>query len=829
MRVSLNQIKQYIEFALPPVDELVDTINRQLGGVELVTDLGERYAGAVIVRIDSCEKHPNADKLSVCQVNDGSGETVQVVCGAPNVHAGMYAVWLKPGSVVPATAGDKEPFVLGARELRGEMSNGMLASSKELGIGDSHEGILEIDEHERTADGSVVSAGASFAKTFGLDDISIEIENKMFTHRPDLFGQLGVAREIAGIKGNAFKSPDWYTTGSAETPQAVSNTLPLEVFNESHQNVPRFTAITMKGIHVKPSPLWLQCALVRMGGKPINNVVDLTNYVMLLTAQPTHAYDYDKIHGATIGARMATDGESITLLNGKAYTLNTADIVIADGEGPIGLAGIMGGGDSEVSATTTNLILEVANFNMYTLRKSSMRHGVFTDALTRFNKGQSPYQNIVVMNELVKLLEEIAGGTIASELLDIGDGFDRAYDGKSHLEAGTVTTEFINTRLGTELSGPDVATLLTNVEFAIKGDGNTVIYQPPFWRTDIIEPEDIVEEVGRLYGFDKLPRVLPSRSTKPPTKNPRRELKRQLRESLSKLGGSEVLTYSFVNEKLLTKSGQDPDHAYSLSNALSPDLQYYRLSLSPSLLDKIAPNYRAGYDTFALFEFGKSHFKGEMDEHEPDVPNEDEHMAFVIAGNDLGGTAFYNAKRYFEQVVDTQDLQMIPTSDFVADDEWGRQMIAPYAKDRSVVIVKKDQIWGVVGEFSEHVKKAFKLPNAAAGFEVHLDVARAPHTKYEPLSRFPGTTRDISIKVRENVAYGEVADTLRTVLGRLDDSFTSTLEPISIYKVENATEKTFTFRVSFVRHDRTLRDDEVNEIMDQVSAASAERHQATIV
>lgn len=829
MRVSLNQIKQYIDFALPPVDELVDRINSQLGGVGQITDLRERYSGAVIVRVQSCEKHPNADKLSVCQVDDGTSETTQVVCGASNVHTGMYAVWLKPGSTVPATADDKEPFVLGSRELRGEMSNGMLASPKELGLGDSHEGILEIHEHERTADGSTISAGVSFAKAFGLDDISIEIENKMFTHRPDLFGQLGVAREIAGIQDKAFASPDWYATGSVDTLRAGSETLPLAVFNESHENVPRFTAITMKNVHVKPSPLWLQCALVRMGGKPINNVVDLTNYIMLLTAQPTHAYDYDKIRGATIGARMATVGEKVTLLNGKTYALDTADVVIADAEGPIGLAGIMGGGDSEVSATTTKVVIEVANFNMYTLRKSSMRHGVFTDALTRFNKGQSPYQNIAVMNELVKLVGEIADGAIASELLDIGDGFDRAHDGNYHIGSGTVTTEFINARLGTELNGSDIATLLTNVEFAIENQGTSIIYRPPFWRTDIVDPEDIVEEVGRLYGFDKLPRVLPPRSSKPAARNPRRELKQRLRESLSGLGANEVLTYSFVNEKLLTKSGQDPSRAYSLSNALSPDLQYYRLSLTPSLLDKVAPNYRAGYDRFALFEFGKSHFKGEMDEHEPGVPNEDEHMAFVVAGNDLGGAAFYSAKRYFDQVVEAHGARVVPVSSFTTDDEWGRQLVAPYATDRSVVLVKDDQIWGVVGEFSEQVKKAFKLPKAAAGFEVHLDVVRTPHATYKPLSRFPGTSRDISIKVSRDVTYGQVAGTLESVVSRLDDSFTSTVQPISIYSADDETDKTLTFRVSFVRHDRTLRDDEVNEIMGQVSAVCVETHQATIV
>lgn len=829
MRVSLNQIKSYIDFELPSTDALVAKINQQLGGVKEVTSLDAVYEGAVIVRVNSCEKHPNADKLNVCQVDDGSGEHTQVVCGAPNVHAGMYAVWLKPGAVVPSTAHDKDPFVLGARELRGVMSNGMLASPKELALGDSHEGILELNADERTANGAEVVAGMSFARAFGLDDTLIEIENKMFTHRPDLFGQIGVAREIAGIYGNQFTSPDWYSAADITPLAPISDTLPLAVFNDAEENVPRFMTVVLNNVQVKPSPMWLQSELARMGGKPINNVVDLTNYIMLLTAQPTHAYDYDKIRGATIGSRMAKEGESITLLNGKTYKLNTADIVIADGEGPIGLAGIMGGGDSEVSDVTTRIVVEVANFNMYTLRKSSMRHGVFTDALTRFNKGQSPYQNEVVIRRLVSLLQEITGGEIASELYDMGEAFDRSYAGKQHLEAGDVSTDFINARLGTQLTADEIASLLRNVEFDVATVDSGVDYRAPFWRTDIIEAEDIVEEVGRLYGFDKLPRVLPPRSARPAVRNSRRALKQRLRESLASLGVNEVLTYSFVNEKLLTKSAQNPKHAFSLSNALSPDLQYYRLSLTPSLLDKIAPNYRAGFDSFALFEFGKSHFKGEMDEVEPSVPNEDEHLAFVIASGSSKDAPYYAAKRYFEAVVDTRGMQIIPASVFDVNDERDAQLIAPYDTNRSVVIVKDDRLRGVIGEFTEQVRKSFKLPSFAAGFEINMDVVDLPSKDYTPLSKYPSTSQDISIKVADAVSYASVTTTVRQALERLDDSFVASLIPISIYKADGSSDKTITLRLTFVNHERTLKDGEANAIMQSVANACVQAHQAVIV
>ena len=419
MKVSLNIIKQLINFELPPVDELVARVNQQLGGVEEVIDLKAKYGGARIVRVVECAKHPDADRLSVTKIDDGGvvadvprddNGLVQVVCGAPNVHANMWAIWLPPKSMVPASFDDDEPFVLDARPLRGVLSQGMLAAADELAIGTDHEGIVEIYEHDVPA-GVELTAGARFAEMFGLDDYVLDIENKMFTHRPDCFGQLGVAREIAGIFHQQFTSPEWY---KSEQKFAEAEGLELTVTNDASELVPRFMAVAIRNVTVQPSPLWLQCQLVAMGGKPINNIVDATNYIMLMTAQPTHAYDYDKLRGSTLGARMARDGEKVSLLNGKEYELTTDDIVIADGEGVIGLAGIMGGTDTEVSNDTKNIVLECANFDMYALRRTAMRHGIFTDALTRFNKGQSPLQNAAVLKQLMSMV----GGVQASEVFD---------------------------------------------------------------------------------------------------------------------------------------------------------------------------------------------------------------------------------------------------------------------------------------------------------------------------------------------------------------------------------------------------------------------------
>lgn len=810
MKVSLNIVRQYLDFELPPVQELVARINAQLGGVEEVIDLASKYKDAKIVKVIECEKHANADKLSVCKIDAGTGELVQVVCGANNVRANMWAVWLPPKSIVPATFGDTEPFVLGERELRGVMSNGMLASARELAIGDDHDGIVDIAKAD-VPPGKTLDAGASFAETFGLNDTIIDIENKMFTHRPDLFGQLGVAREIAGILGRAFTSPKWYITEPVF--EAGSGELSLEVFNNAPGKVPRFMAVAIKDVEVKPSPLWLKCALVAMGGKPINNIVDVTNYVMLLTAQPTHAYDYDKVRGAKLGVRMARPGETIPLLNGKTYELTSDDIVVADGEGAVGLAGIMGGANSEVSANTKNIILEVANFDMYAVRKSSMRHGLFTDALTRFNKGQSPLQNSHVMALLLTAMHDAAGGDQASIVYDEGQvepplGFQ-------------VANDFVNERLGLRLRNSDIVKLLTDVEIiAIDlADHDTVVeVVPPFWRTDLELPEDIVEEVGRLYGFDKLPRDLPRRTTKPTPLNPGRQLAREVRTALARSGANEVLTYSFVHERVLKAVGQDTKDAYRLSNALSPDLQYYRLSLTPSLLDRIHANIKAGHDEFALFEIGRSHGKSAGFDNEG-LPVEASAAALVYASkNPKQGAAFYRAKAHSEFLARQLGIEVAYES--LAGSSTS-PVVAPFEAKRSAIISDKKtgQYIGVIGEYKKVVQRNFKLPEYVAGFELDMDtlveLAQQVEAQYRPLSRYPSVERDISLKVDGDMAYEKVVGALKDALpqGGLD----AAIAPLGIYQPADVATKNITFRITLTSHEKTLTNAEVNAIVDDVS------------
>ena len=828
MKVSLNIVRSLINFELPSVDELVLRVNQQLGGVEEVIDLGAKYAGARIVRIVECGKHPDADRLSVTKIDDGGAVPdvprddngyVQVVCGAPNVHADMWAIWLPPGSTVPASFDDAEPFVLGARPLRGVLSQGMLAAADELAIGTDHKGIIEITENDLPS-GAELQAGARFAEIFGLDDFVLDIENKMFTHRPDCFGQLGVAREIAGIFGQQFTSPEWY---KAQQQFSTAEGLDLMVTNDAPELVPRFMAVAIKDVEVKPSPLWLQCQLVAMGGKPINNIVDATNYIMLMTAQPTHAYDYDKLRGHYLGARLARLGEKVSLLNGKEYELTVDDIVITDGEGVIGLAGIMGGSNTEVSNDTKNIVLECATFDMYALRKTAMRHGVFTYALARFNKGQSPLQNAAVLKRLMSMVS----GVQASEVFDLkqfSDEFDDYFDGKYTPANIDIDSKFINERLGLKLSENDICGLLNNVEIKSHGPEEELDYiciQSPFWRTDLELPEDIVEEVGRLYGFDKLPRELPHRSIKSAPKNPRRELKNAVRQSLSRAGANEILTYSFVHERILKNAEQDITQAYKLSNALSPDLQYYRLTVLPSLLDKVYTNIKSGHNEFALFEIGKGHLKSKGLNKEG-LPIENNYIDLVYSSKkDKPGAPFYVAKKIIDNL--GKDLSVKFEFEKIVN-QIDKQILAPFDIDRSSLIrIDNGDIVGLVGELKQSVIKNFKLPQYISAASIDIDILQKNISKnigdsYHPLSKFPSTRRDISIEIDLAVSYKDVLNVVKNSLQKQDDEFIS-IRLVDIYRAKDSSFKTITLNISMTNYNRTLTATDASRIIENINKA----------
>ncbi len=830
MKVSLNlaQFFSNVDLLSIPAEEMVRRVGAQLGAVEDVVHWGPRYEDVVVVRVVSCQKHPNADKLNVCLIDDGgvvkdvnrnTEGYVQVVCGAPNVREGLTVAWLPPGSTVPSTV-DKDPFVLEARELRGEMSNGMLASAHELGISDDHAGILEIDVKDVGEE--LTKPGTPFKKLYGLDDVVIDCENKMFTHRPDCFGNLGVARELAGISGLKFVSPEWYRT---EPSFAAARDMTVEVAIEAKELVPRFMAVVIKDAVVAPSPVWLQAGLQRVGIRPINNVVDITNFVMHLTGQPMHAYDYEKLKRLSDGvpkliARTAKKGEQVELLGGKNISLDVSDIVIATDKQVIGVGGVMGGADTEVDETTKSIVLECATFDMFTIRKTSMRHGLFTDAVTRFNKGQSPLQNDKVLSFALQQFADLTGGTTASDVVDVHGTLQKP-------SPVTVSAEFVNERLGSSMSVQDMAVLLTNVEFEVQVKDEKLVVQPPFWRTDIAIAEDIVEEIGRLHGFADLPIVLPLRTIKPAPINPRWALKADIRTILARAGANEVLTYSFVHANLLKKAEQNADDAYQLSNALSPDLQYYRLSLVPSILDKVYANVRSGHESFALFEINKSHnklYSSDGDEH---VPKEFETLALLCTSGNKAlndtGAAFYQARAYVEYLAQQFGLQL----DYVAIDKPLTFPVArPFDMKRSALVkdTKTGTTLGIVGEFTADVQAAFKLPHRTAGFELGLEELQKVRASraYIPLSRFPSITNDVTLRSPSTMSYRDIAKLFASTLKPLaaQHAIELDIQPSGRFAPDPGVIHT-TFRVVSTHHERTLTLQEINTILESTAKTLA--------
>ncbi len=840
MKVSINWVREInrayrcsIDPAPNGIEDLVEKIGTQLGAVEEVIDVGKKYKGIVIAKVVKCDKHPNANKLKVCLIDDGGkfknvkrtkDELIEVVCGAPNVKAGMMAVWIPPRNTVPSTY-DKEPLILEAREIRGVVSNGMLASAKELALGDDHSGILEIDGD--------VKAGADFAKTFGLDDYIIDIENKMFTHRPDLFGMIGIARELAGIQHQRFKSPEWYREDAKLPADGRKNVLKLSVKNELPKLVPRFCAVAIKDVRVGPSPLWLRGYLSRIGIKPINNLVDISNYLMFETAQPIHIYDFDKVRKlaggsmAEIVVRNPKKGEKITVLGGKVVIPSADTMMVAAGNHLICVGGIIGGANSEVDETTTNIIVEAANWDMNLIRKTAMELGLFTEAATRFTKNQSPLQNMAVIVKAVDDIKRLAGGRVASPTVDI---FTKSAELKAHGQPSIhVTQDFINERLGLELPAKEMASLLGNVEFKVKISGENLQIEAPFWRTDIEIPEDIIEEIGRLYGYDHLPMELPSRDLNPAKLDALLSFKSKLRNILSAAGANEVLTYSFVHTRLLEAVGQDPKEAFHIRNALSPDLQYYRLSLTPSLLEKVHPNIKAGFDEFALYEIGKGHNKSMKDETEKDLPKEFEMLSLVFSSRNKSlkqaGSPLYEARKYLDYLAEEVSLELEYKP---IEKEEQYQVAKPFDHNRSAQVweIKSKLPLGMIGEYRQSVASSLKLPPYSAGFEIGIEqllAASLPHRNYQPLNRFPPLVQDICLRTDVNRSYAELEEFVKEQLrlAAKEHGYIFELHPTDIFQRPNdKNHKQTTWRVILNHPERTLTTEEVNKVLDKIALAA---------
>lgn len=812
MIISVNWLKKYTDIDVS-IDQLATLIGARLVEIEEVVNIGEKYQGVIVAKVVECSPLEGSDHLNVTKIDDGGvsqtverdeNGLVQVVCGAPNVRQGLTVAWLPPESTVPETYGTAEPFVLGAKPLRGVLSNGMLASARELDLYDDHSGILEIDKE--------AAPGSSFAELYELNDYILDIENKSLTHRPDAFGVIGFAREVAAIQGKEFKNPDWLADlvpviendGSAEAPAVKIEQADLS---------DRFQAIVLSGVDEKAtSPILMQTYLARSGVRPINASVDVSNYLMLLTGQPSHTYDYDKLKAIagddfTIRVRSARPGEKLVLLDGKEVTLDEADVVIAAGEIAVGLAGIMGGQSTIVDDSTKAVILEVATFDLYHMRSSQMRHGIFSEAVTRFTKGIPAPLSSPVMVEAVRMLTEQTGAKVTSGAID-------DYPGRRDPIVIKVTEKHVNDTLGTQFAAEDIASILENVGFEVSFDGLEATVTVPYWREDIHIPEDLIEEVGRIAGFDTINLTLPRRDFVAVRPTEFDELRSYIRSRLVRGGANEVLTYSFVHGDLLTKVGQNPEDAYRIVNSISPDLQYYRLSLTPSLLSHVQPNSKAGYDSFALFECNKVHRKPEGLNDE-NVPIEFDSIALVLTHNKKAGSAYYEAKAQLEYVLESLGISV--TYAPLADDTITNK---PFEPKRSALIIESTTgaVLGVIGEYRKPVQKAFKLPEYTAGFEINprafLEITQKLEPSYRPLSRYPGTERDVCFQVSNAVSYEKVVATAKAALQ--EEKLITNIQPVDIYQADGSETKNITIRIQLTSYDKTLTSDEVGQVMDRV-------------
>jgi len=816
MIISVNWLKKFTDIDVS-TDELSDLIGARLVEIEGTENLSEKYKDVIIVKVIECSAVPDSDHLNLTKIDDGGrlqnverddNGLVQVVCGAPNVTVGMLAAWLPPESTVPETFGTKEPFVLGARELRGYMSNGMLASAKELDLYDDHSGIVVVDKN--------AAPGTGFAEVYELDDTLLDIENKSLTHRPDAFGIIGFAREIAGIQGKAFHTPEWLneldpavsSDGSVETPSVTIDDPELS---------DRFQAIVLSNVNEgAQSPVEVQTYLARSGVRPINAIVDVTNYMMLLAGRPLHAFDYDKLLAVNDGkidihVRSAREGETLLLLNGNTINLSTDDIVVTNGEKVVSLAGAMGGAETEVDSTTKRILLESATFNLFKLRAVQMRHGIFSEAITRLTKGIPAPLGAPVLVEAAKMMGQFAGAVISSGIAD-------AYPGKHEPIVVTLQESVVNDTLGTQFSAADVKEILENVEFNVGVDGTTISVTVPYWRNDIHIAEDVVEEVGRLSGFDLINTVLPTRDFTAVRPSDFDVLRNKLRSTLVRAGANEVLTYSFVHGDVMRKAGQNPDDAYRLTNSISPDLQYYRQSIVPSLLVNVHPNAKAGYDHFAIFELNKFHTKliGLTEEN---VPKELDGLGFVVSSTKKAqGAAFYEAKQYLEYIATELGLEFVYEP---LEDDTHFPVTEPFEPKRSARVwdAKTRERIGVIGEFKNSVRKAFKLSDNTAGFELSpvslLKLTAALGTSYQPLSKYPGAMRDVSFQVASDVTYQQLFEAAKEALS--DSSLLTSIEPLGTYQPESGETKNITFRFTLGSYDKTLTGDEVNKLMTDVT------------
>ncbi|HYB30569.1 MAG TPA: phenylalanine--tRNA ligase subunit beta [Solirubrobacteraceae bacterium] len=792
MRVPLHWLREYVD---PPLDThaLADRLTMTGTKVEAIHGHGvSALENFVIGRVLKAEQHPNADRLRVCLVDIGSGSPQQIVCGAPNVAAGQTVAVAKPGAVMPD--GSK----LGKAKLRGVESSGMILAEDEVAIGTDHDGIMVLK-----TDGLPPGTPLERVLPIATDVLELEIT----PNRPDCLAVYGVAREAHAATGAPLSPPPW-----SEDPGTRGELTAASVEVQCPDLCPRFTARAFEDVTIGPSPFWLKARLMAAGQRPISNVVDITNYVMLLTGQPLHAFDLDRVSGAKLTVRRARDGETIETLDGQTRILDSDMVLIEDADGPTSIAGIMGGARSEVEPGTTRVLMEAANWNGANIHRTSLKLGLRSEASSRFEKQIQPEQAMEAQAVAAQLMLELTGARLVRGTIDIGG------DGPPP-KTIALRDARVAGLLGVEIPRERSAEILKALEFgtAWAHDGLEVTV-PAFRRGDVTREADLIEEVARINGLDKLPATLPSRHEAHAKLTPRQRLRRQASDALIAQGLHEIVGWSFTSPEVSDRLRLGDDHplrrAVALANPLSSDQSVLRTTLLGSLLDIARHNRARGAATVRVFEAGAVY----LPEDEDRLPREPYHLGALLTGSARPATwrdpqpravDFFAAKGVLAGLLDALRVPWTVV-------RGSEPFLHP---GRAASILADGEPVGWIGEIHPLVAAEWNLGDTVAGFELDLDVVPVPVTTlYRAVSDFPDVREDLAVVVSEKVSAAEVIDAARGAGGSL-------LVAVEVFDVYRDPDKlgpenvSLALRLTYRAADRTLTDEEVAERRQAIAAA----------
>jgi phenylalanyl-tRNA synthetase beta chain len=763
--------------------------------VESMVEVGSQWEGIEVGSITGVDAHPNADRLRLVNVDFGSG-CQTVVCGAPNLRVGDKVAFGRLGSQVidPETG---KLVRLKSAKIRGVVSEGMLLSERELGISDDYDGILILPED--------APLGAPLASLLG--DVIFDLA--VTPNRPDCLSVLGIAREVAALTGEKVKlaEADYRGTSSSIT-ERVSVTI------ESPDLCPRYCASIISGIKLGESPPWLKRRLEQCGMRPISNIVDITNYVMLEYGQPLHAFDFEEITGQRIIVRRAKEGENIVSLDGESHSLSSETLVIADAERAVAIAGVMGGANSEVTSLTNTVLLEAASFNPASIHYTGSRLRMSSEASMRFERGISPEMALPALKRATQLIMALAGGEVAKGVID-------EYPGRRERQPIKITTGGVKRVLGVEFSAEKMQAALVSLGFECEADSAGVTTCAPYWRSDINLPVDVIEEVARIIGYDQIPNTMLSGALPRHKPDYAIGLKQVVSQIMVGFGFQELITHSLVSLKKIEMTGGSLDfEPMRLINPMTEEHEYLRPSLRPNLLTALADNRRFEEGAIRFFELGKVFLP-----RAGDLPREDSSLCGILSG--LRGEAvlagrdepldFYDAKGVVEGLLGRMGVK--------ASFREGRDGGLHPGKQAEVMV--GDVRLGVVGELHPRVASAFEIAGPVILFELDIS-ALAPFTvaekEYRSIPRFPAVVRDIALVVDSTVRHQEIADTVA--------SFPLVAE-VAIFDIYTGGQlapgkKSMAYRLVFQSENHTLTDEEVNSVLEKVLVKLASSFGATL-